>query len=102
MTLAIQRVVVQIAPEEKRKIVEKAKKLDLSLSELMRRGAIAYSSQDDDRALGLLADAAQGAAERSGDAIDSAMSFIAQSNLRIAAMETAARNAGPDASAFTP
>lgn len=58
----------------------------------MRRGAFAYRAEDADAELAALADAARGAAERAGAAIDDALSFIAASNERIAAME--ARAAG--------
>ncbi len=90
MPLAVARVVVQIAAEDKRRISAKAKKLDMPLSELMRRAAFAYTSKEDDAELGLLADAAKRAADSSAASIDDAVSFIEKSNLRIAAMERAA------------
>jgi hypothetical protein len=93
MSLAIQRIVVQIAPEDKRRITEKAKKLDIPLSELMRRAAFSYTSESDDVELGALADAAKRAADGASAAIDDAMDFIAKSNLRSAAMERAASSA---------
>jgi hypothetical protein len=43
-----------------------------------------------DEELGALADAAKGAADRAGSAIDDAMAYIAASNKRIASMESAA------------
>ena len=93
MSFAVERVVVQIAPEDKRRISAKAKKLDMPLSELMRRAAFAYTSKDDDLELGALADAAKSAADNAAASIDDAMSFIKKSNLRIAAMERAAAGA---------
>lgn len=93
MSLAVERVVVQIAPEDKRRIAAKAKKLDMSLSELVRRAAFAYTTKEDDDDLGMLADAAKKAADSSAASIDEAMNFIEESNLRIAAMERAAANA---------
>lgn len=93
MSLAIQRVVVQIAPEDKRQISEKAKKLNIPLSELMRRGAFAYTTKENDAELDLLADAAKRSADSSAALIDDAMSFIEESNLRIASMEQAATEA---------
>ena len=87
MPFAVERVVVQIAPEDKRRISAKAKKLDIPMSELMRRAAFAYSSKEDDVELGALADAAKSAADNAAASIDDAMSFIRKSNLRIAAME---------------
>lgn len=87
MATAVQRIVVQATPQDKKAIVAKAKKLDLPISELMRRGAFAYESADADAELGALADAAKGAADRAGAAIDDALDFIESSNRRIAAME---------------
>lgn len=87
MAAAIERIVVQTTPQEKKAILAKAKKLGLPISELMRRGASAYRSDATDEALGALADAARSAAERAGASIDDALAFIAASNKRIAALE---------------
>ena len=83
---ADQRIVVQATAKDKKAIVAKSGKLGIPISELMRRGAFAYESSDGDAELGALADAAKGAADRAGKAIDDALDFIAASNLRIAAM----------------
>ncbi len=90
MATAVERIVVQATADDKRAIAAKAKKLDLPISELMRRGAFAYESGESDAELAALADAAKGAADRAGCAIDDALSFIDASNTRIAAMEAAA------------
>lgn len=87
---AIERIVVQTTLSDKQAIAAKARKFDMPVSELMRRGAFAYASDDADQELGALADAAKGAADRAGAAIDDAMAFIAASNKRIARMESAA------------
>ena len=90
MAAAVARIVVQATAQDKKAIVAKAKKLDLPISELMRRGAFAYESSETDAELAALADAAKSAAERAGAAIDDALDFIAASNKRIADMETKA------------
>ena len=79
---AIERIVVQVTTQEKRAIVAKAKKLDMTVSELMRSGAQAYLPADAD--LVALAEAAQASARRSMAAMDDAFA-------RIAAMEAAAK-----------
>jgi hypothetical protein len=94
MAAAVQRIVVQVTPQNKKAIAAKAKKLDIPISELMRRGAFAYRSNDTDEELGVLADAAKDAAERAGAAIDDALQYIEASNKRIAAMEAKAGKAG--------
>ncbi len=90
MPAAIQRIVVQATTVDKKAITAKAKKLDMPVSELMRRGAFAYASSEADAELGALADAAKGAADRAGASIDDALLFIEASNKRIAAMEAKA------------
>ena len=90
MASAVERIVVQATAQDKKAIAAKAKKLDLPISELMRRGAFAYESSETDAELATLADAAKNAAERAGAAIDDALSFIEASNRRIAAMEAKA------------
>jgi len=87
MAAAVERIVVQATAQDKKAIAAKARKLDLPISELMRRGAFAYETSEADADLAALADAAKDAAARAGAAIDDALDFIAASNKRIAAME---------------
>jgi hypothetical protein len=89
-TAAVERIVVQATATDKRSIAAKAKRLDLPVSELMRRGAFAYEPSDTDGELAALADAAKSAADRAATAIDDALDFIAASNKRIKAMEAKA------------
>lgn len=85
---AVERIVVQATPQDKRAITAKAKKLDLPVSELMRRGAFAYETDESDAELEALAVAAKAAADNAIASIDDALRFIEASNKRIAAMET--------------
>jgi hypothetical protein len=87
---AIERIVVQATPSEKKAISAKAKKLGIPVSELMRRGAATYNSKTEDEELGALADAAMAAANRASDSIDETLAYIDASNKRIAAMEAKA------------
>lgn len=89
-TAAIERIVVQATPQEKKFITAKAKKLGLPVSELMRRGASSYNSAEADEELGVLADAAKGAADRACNSIDDVLAFVLASEKRIAAMEAKA------------
>ena len=66
MAAAVERIVVQVTPQDKKAITAKAKKLDLPVSELMRRGAFAYESGERNHELGALADVAKRAADRAG------------------------------------
>lgn len=93
MSAAVERIVVLATPQDKEAIVAKARMLEIPISELMRRGAFAYESQESDEALSMLADTAKSAADRACAAIDDALDFIAHSNERIAAMEADANKA---------
>ena len=93
MAAAVERIVVQATMQDKKAIAAKAKRLDLPVSELMRRAAFAYESGESDAELGALADAARNAADRAGAAIDDALDFIEASNRRIAALEAKAARA---------
>lgn len=96
MAVAIQRIVVQTTTQDKKAIAAKAKKLEMPISELMRRGAFAYDAVDTDAQLGALADAARDAADRAGVAIDDALAFIDASNKRIEAMQAKANRVRRD------
>lgn len=91
MATAIERIVVQTTPQDKKAIADKARRLDIPVAELMRRGAFAYDADAHEAELLALAEAAQAAAERAGAAIDDALDYIEASNRRIAEMEDEAR-----------
>ena len=85
-----ERIVVQTTKQEKNAFAAKAKRLGLSISDLMKWGAIAYGSVAEDEDLGIMADAAMKAANRASESIDDMLEFIAASDQRIAAMEVEA------------
>lgn len=87
MATAVARIVVQATAQDKKAIAAKAKKLNLPISELMRRGAFAYEPNETGEELAALADSATAAADRACAAIDEALAFIDASNRRIAMME---------------
>ena len=72
---AIERIVVQATPQEKKAIVLKARKLGLPVAELMRRGATAYEPAEADEELGILADKAKAAADGASASIDAVLAF---------------------------
>jgi hypothetical protein len=90
MATAIARIVVQATAQDKKAIAAKARRLNLPVSELMRRGAFAYEPDEEAQELAMLAELAAAAADRAGAAIDDALEYIAASNERIAAMESQA------------
>lgn len=90
---AVERIVVQATPQEKKAIILKARKLGLPVAELMRRGATAYEPAEVDQELGVFADKAKAAADRACDSIDDMLAFVEASNKRIAAMEAKSSHA---------
>lgn len=90
MAAPVQRIVVNTTARDKKVIAAKAKKLHIPVSELLRRGALAYQPSATDEELAALAEAAKGAADRAGAAIDETLAFIDESNKRIARMEAQA------------
>ncbi|MCD6673885.1 MAG: hypothetical protein LT106_13670 [Burkholderiaceae bacterium] len=94
MSASVEQIVVQATARERRKITAKARRLGLSVSELMNRAAAAYEPIDE-VALSELAVAAREAAERAIRAIDESLDAIAESNRRIDAMEAQARRRRP-------
>lgn len=87
MAGAVERIVIQTTAEDKKAIAAKAKKLGLPISELMRRGAFRYESNEAEEQLAALAASAKTAADRAGQAINDALAFIEVSNRRMDAMQ---------------
>ncbi|MBN8713558.1 MAG: hypothetical protein J0H50_06210 [Xanthomonadales bacterium] len=85
------RIVVQATPQEKRALTTKARKLGMSVSELMRTGAAAFDPAP--RYLVALAQAAQESIGRSMATVDATMVSVAKSNARIKAMDAKAASA---------
>jgi hypothetical protein len=84
MSTAIARIVVQILPSEKKSLVAKAKRFDLTLSELMRRGATAYAAPDqEERDLELLVERVRSSTREAEAALDDALKFVKASNARM-------------------
>lgn len=72
---------------EKTRIRNKAKQAGLSTGEFMRRAAESYWPSEDDRALESMIEQMLKATKSAERAIDSALTFVADSNARIAKME---------------
>lgn len=87
---AFERIVVKVTAADKEAIKTKARMLDISMSELVRRAALGYLPDEHDDELSALADSAKDAADRCVAVIGQAMEETEKSNLRIAAMEAAA------------
>ena len=90
-TAAIERIVVQTTLADKRAITKKAKLIGLTVSELMRRSASAYSPAEDPELLDQLADEAKLSADRACAAMDEAIEFAQTSDAAREAREAKLR-----------
>jgi hypothetical protein len=86
MAAATERIVVQVTPVQKRAIASTAKRLGLNVSELMRQAAQGFTPSDDEEDINALIWRVNASTQEANDALDDALSFVAESNKRIAAM----------------
>lgn len=87
MGLANNRLVVRVTSLDKSKIKAHADRIKVSMSDVLRRGALSYTLKIEDAGLDELADRAAESAINSIAAIEDTLNFVAASNVRIAAME---------------
>jgi len=86
MATATDRIVVQVTAVQKRAIASTAKRLGLNVSELMRQAAQGFTPSSDEEDMNALIQRVNASTEEANDALDDALSFVAESNKRIAAM----------------
>jgi hypothetical protein len=89
MAAATERVPVLMTPAEKKRLVAKAVKAGMKMSEFMREAAAAYQPGEEDEALGAMIEQMNIATDSTGEAIDRAIEFVSESNKRIEQMEAA-------------
>ena len=88
MATATEPVPVLMTPEEKKRIVSKAKNIGITTPEYMRRAAEDYQPDNNDRALEAMIDELNRASTSAENAIDEALGFVAESNKRIVRLES--------------
>ena len=86
MAAASERIVVQVTTSQKQAIATTAKRLGLNVSELMRQAAQGFTPSDDEQDLLALIERVNASSKEANTALDDAMSYVADSNKRIAAM----------------
>jgi len=91
MSIANQRIPVQVTTTEKTQISKLAKKAGLSVGEFMRRAAKSYNTSEDEKALNAILDQMLKATDRAEKAIDNTIKFVDASNKRIQKMEAQAK-----------
>jgi hypothetical protein len=83
---ATERIVVQVTKAQKHAIAQSAKRLGLNVSELMRQAAQGFTPPEDEQEVLALVERVNASTKEANDALDDALSFVAESNKRIAAM----------------
>ncbi|MEX3960126.1 hypothetical protein [Trinickia sp. EG282A] len=86
MAAATERIVVQVTPVQKRAIASTAKKLGLNVSELMRQAAQGFTPSEDEQEILALVERVNASSQEANDALDDALSYVAESNKRLATM----------------
>ena len=86
---ATERIVVLVTPEQKAEISSRAKEAKLTVGELLRRAAAAYSMDEQDDALAGLVEQVRKSAAQASKALDDALRQVSASQRRIAIMEKA-------------
>lgn len=89
MTLATERIVVQVTPIQKKAISSVARRLGLNMSELMRQAAQGFQPENDNSDIAALIERVSISTKEANDALDDAFAFVQESNMRIAAMNKA-------------
>lgn len=91
MATATARIVVQVTTQEKKAIGSRARRLGMNVSELMREAAQRFTPPDEDSEVLALVERVNASTQEANAALDDALSFIEESNKRIAAMNQGAR-----------
>jgi len=86
---ATERIVVLVTPEQKAEISSRAKEAKLTVGELLRRAAAAYSMDEQDETLAGLVEQVRKSTAQASKALDDALRQVSASQRRIAAMEKA-------------
>ena len=86
MAAATERIVVQVTRGQKRAITQTAKRLGLNVSELMRQAVQGFTPSDDEQEILALVDRVNASTKEANSALDDALSFVAESNKRIASI----------------
>lgn len=86
MPSATVQVPVLMSPAQKRRLARKAKAANLTMGELLRRGAERFSADDDPAMLDQFAAQVTEATRRAIQSIDKTLALVAQSEARIQAL----------------
>ena len=88
MATATERIVVQVTPQQKANISGTAKQLGLNVSDFMRRAAESFRITPEDHDLEALLRQVEMSTQQANQAIDHALASVAESEQRLAVLET--------------
>ncbi len=91
MATATERVPVLMTPDEKRRVVSKAKKAGVAIGEYIRRAVDGYRPTEDEKALEAMIKQMNQATKNAEKSIDDTLIFVEASNKRINEMEAKAK-----------
>ena len=86
---ATERIVVLVTAEQKAAISDRAKDANLTVGELLRRAAAAYSVDEQDQVLAGLVEQVRKSTAQANKALEDALKQVAESQRRIEGMEAA-------------
>ncbi len=86
MAATTECIVVRVTTAQKRAIVSTAKRLCLNVSELMRQAIQDFTPPEDEREINAMIERVNASTKEASNALDDALSFVAESSKRIAAM----------------
>ncbi len=86
MAATTECIVVRVTTAQKRAIVSTAKRLGLNVSELMRQAIQDFTPPEDEREINAMIERVSASTKEASNALDDALSFVAESSKRIAAM----------------
>jgi GTP1/Obg family GTP-binding protein len=91
MANATERVPVLMTPDEKKRVVSKAKKAGVAIGEYIRRAIDGYRPSEDEKALEAMIRQMNQATKNAEKSIDETLNFVKASNKRIEEMEAASK-----------
>lgn len=86
---ATERIPVLVTREQKARLARRAKAANLTMAEFLRRAAEQYQPDADEKALEKLIDQVKETGDQATRAVEAALAFVAESQERIADMESA-------------
>ena len=90
MATATERVPVLMTPDEKKKVVSKAKQAGVAIGEYIRRAIDGYRPSEDKKTLCTMINQMNKVTKNAENSIDDTLEFVRESNKRIEKMESKA------------